>query len=109
MNKILLGLLSFTALGLASLPARAEYNNDTAIIQDAVQESIITGDDTSTYQTTIQKNRVYQRGRVRGDSATVQTSNQKCDVLGSRSLCDQLVKQKNVNVRGRSGRRYSRR
>ncbi len=106
MNKILLGLLSFTALGLASLPARAGYNNDTAIIQDAVQESIITGDDTSTYQTTIQKNRVYQRGRVRGDSATVQTSNQKCDVLGSGSLCDQFVEQKNVNVRGR---RYSRR
>ncbi len=106
MNKILLGLLSFTALGLASLPARAGYNNDTAIIQDAVQESIITGDNTSTYQTTIQKNRVDQRGRVRGDSATVQTSNQKCDVLGSRSLCDQFVEQKNVNVRGR---RYSRR
>ncbi len=106
MNKILLVLLSFTALGLASLPARAGYNNDTAIIQDAVQESIITGDDTSTYQTTIQKNRVYQRGRVRGDSATVQTSNQKCDVLGSRSSCDQFVEQKNVNVRGR---RYSRR
>ena len=107
MNKILLGLLTFTALGLASLPAGAE--GATGTIQDAVQESIITGDDTRTYQTTIQENRVYQRGRVRGDSATVQTSKQNCDVYGSGSACDQWIEQKNVNVRGRSGGRYSRR
>ena len=110
MNKVLLGLLTVTAIGFASMPARADYGNDTAVIQDTRQQSIITGDGNGTYQTTIQENRVYQRGRVRGDSATVQTSKQECDVLGNDSICDQWIEQRNVEKHGGfgRGRRYKR-
>ena len=77
MNKILLGLLTFTAIGFSSMPARA----DSAAVMTSEQNVTITGDYNRAFQRNIQKSEM--RGKYSGHTGTVLESRQTTDIWGN--------------------------
>jgi hypothetical protein len=92
MNKFILGLLAFGAIGLAAVPANAGYG-DSGNVQTTDQTSIITGDRNYTNQRINQSGQI-SRDRARGDSANIQDGRQHSDILGN----DNVSKQRSTQV-----------
>ena len=96
-------LLAISTVGLITTPAKA----DNALIQESVQESVVTGNDNVSVQNSHQRNQQsteYRNyGRHHGydnyqdDSSTgiVQRSSQYCDQLGEYNTCVQDAQQSN--------------
>lgn len=104
MKKLILGLLTLTALGLTSFPAHAD-DNDSAVIQDSRQTVYQTGQDNYAGQSTVQKNRASQRGYRDGNTGDVQTSDQLTDQYGIGNTVEQKVRQENVRQQRGPNRR----
>lgn len=107
-SKAIFSLLAFSTISLLSAPAQA----DDALIQETVQESVITGNDNLSIQNSSQQNRqssVYRDRYKYGqedNTGIVQRSEQFCDQYGEFNTCVQNAKQGNVS---HSRRTYSRR
>ena len=104
-KRVILGLLTISALGIVGLPARA----DEAVIQQSIQESVNTGDGNTSIQNSYQESRINRRSR-RGsrnyeeiDTGVVQKNEQVCDQLGGENLCIQNTDQRS-RIRHRRGR-----
>ncbi|HEY9694689.1 MAG TPA: hypothetical protein V6D15_21010 [Oculatellaceae cyanobacterium] len=97
-----IGLLSIATIATISLPVRAQ-NSDEVVIQDASQESVITGNNNYTEQSANQTHVEHNR-RGTGNSGHVQRSRQSTDVLGNGNDTTQNVDQKTVET-GRRTRR----
>ena len=104
-KRVILGLLTISALGIVSLPARA----DDGVIQQSIQESVNTGDGNTSIQNSYQESRINRRSR-RGsrnyeeiDTGVVQKNEQVCDQLGVENLCIQNTDQRS-RIRHRRGR-----
>ncbi len=104
-KQIVLGLLAVSTIGMVT-PARA----DDALIQESVQESVITGADNVSIQNSNQSNQQhteyrdrygssssssYDRYGERGNTGIVQRSDQYCDQVGEYNTCVQDAQQIN--------------
>ena len=101
-KQTVLAILAISTVGLVTAPAKA----DDALIQESVQESVVTGNDNISIQNSNQRNqqsteyRDYGRhgyGNYKDDSSTgiVQRSSQYCDQLGEYNTCVQDAQQSN--------------
>ena len=101
MKKLMLGLLTITTVGVASLPGYAQttVTSDDAAITNSKQEIIITGDRNNANQSSIQENRQV-RGSRKGNTGTVQNSEQVADIFGD----DNTTNQRSVQRNGRYSR-----
>ncbi|AFZ14812.1 hypothetical protein Cri9333_4005 [Crinalium epipsammum PCC 9333] len=97
-----IGLLSIATIATISLPIRAQAS-DKVVIQDAGQESVVTGNNNYTEQNANQTH-VQNNRRGTGDSGHVQRSRQNTDVLGSGNDTTQNVDQTTIE-NGRRPRR----
>ena len=115
-KRVVFALLAVSTIGLLAAPAKA----DNALIQESVQESVVTGNDNVSIQNSNQRNqqvteyrdRSYGRhgyGNYEDDSSTgiVQRSDQYCDQLGEYNTCVQDAQQSNSSYtrRDRTSRR----
>lgn len=111
-KTILLSLLTISALGAVSLPAKG----DNAVIQESTQESVITGEGNVSGQSSYQRSNVQQRSRGHSEDAdvgVVQSNRQYCDQYGASNVCAQSSDQRSDvrsdnsrHNRSRHGRRY---
>ena len=117
-KQTLFALLTISTIGLLASPAKA----DDALIQESVQESVVTGRDNVSIQNSNQSHRQYTEYRDRGnynrhhrgnyntDSNTgvVQRSDQYCDQVGEYNTCVQDAQQSSDihNRRDRTRRRH---
>ena len=102
-RQIFFALLAVSTIGMVASPAKA----DDAIIQESVQESIVTGADNVSVQNSNQTNRQYTEYRdrygnyntdqygERGNTGIVQRSDQYCDQVGEYNTCVQDAQQVN--------------
>lgn len=102
MKKLILGLLTLSAIGAATLPVYA----DEATIQDAQQTVYQTGNDNYAGQSAVQQNRSSQRGYRDGDTGNVQTSDQLTDQYGSGNMSEQRIRQENARKSRGGDRNY---
>ena len=116
-KQILFALLATATIGAIASPAQA----DDALIQESIQESVVTGEDNVSVQNSNQSNHQYtkyrERGRSRydygrdergeGSTGIVQRSDQYCDQVGAANTCVQDAQQSN-NSSTRRSRRSSR-
>lgn len=99
-KRLIIGLFAISALGVVSLPTRA----DDAIIQDSAQETINTGEGNTSIQNSNQESRINRSSRDeygnydKSDAGVVQSNDQYCDQLGEDNLCVQNTDQRS-NVR----------
>jgi hypothetical protein len=106
-KRLIVGLLAISALGVVSLPARA----DDAVIQDSVQETYNTGEGNTSIQNSNQESRIERRSRDEygnyedSSSGVVQKNAQYCDQYGADNLCAQNTDQRS-NVRHERRTRY---
>ncbi|MEM6613757.1 MAG: hypothetical protein AAF652_16155 [Cyanobacteria bacterium P01_C01_bin.72] len=118
-QQILFALLTVATVSTISSPAQA----DDALIQESIQESVVTGEDNISVQNSSQSNRQfteyrdrygrYGYGRGDGESSStgiVQRSDQYCDQVGAANTCVQDAQQSNSSrtSRNRRVRRRSR-
>lgn len=117
-KQVIFALLAVSTLGLFTSPAKA----DDALIQESVQESVVTGSDNVSIQNSNQRNSQYTEYRDRGNygsygrdryndnssTGIVQRSNQFCDQVGEYNTCVQDAQQSNSSHtrRERRSRRY---
>lgn len=118
-KQTVFALLAVSTIGLMASPAKA----DNALIQESVQESVVTGNDNVSVQNSNQRNQQSTEYRDRssyysrhgrdnyGDSGStgiVQRSDQYCDQVGEYNTCVQDAQQSNTSHtrRVRSSRRY---
>lgn len=101
-------LLAVSTIGLFTAPAKA----DDALIQESVQESVVTGNDNVSVQNSNQSNQQhteyrdragygrygYDNYRDNGSTGIVQRSNQHCDQLGEYNTCVQDAQQSNSST-----------
>lgn len=100
-KQVAFAFLAISTIGLITAPAQA----DDALIQESVQESVVTGNDNLSVQNSHQSNQQYTEYRGRqgydrnygDDSSTgvVQRSDQYCDQLGEYNTCVQDAQQSN--------------
>jgi len=103
-RQLVFTLLAVSTIGLFTAPAKA----DNALIQESVQESVVTGNDNVSVQNSNQRNQQSTQYRDRSygrhnndnyqdDSSTgiVQRSDQYCDQLGEYNTCVQDAQQSN--------------
>ncbi|MEO1673136.1 MAG: hypothetical protein AAFR77_20550 [Cyanobacteria bacterium J06631_2] len=117
-KQILFALLTITTVSTIASPAQA----DDALIQESIQESVVTGEDNLSVQNSNQSNRQsteyrdrgrysrygYGKGdRDSGSTGIVQRSDQYCDQVGAANTCVQDAQQSNQS-RTRRVRRSSR-
>lgn len=115
-KQILFALLTITTVSTIASPAQA----DDALIQESIQESVVTGEDNVSVQNSNQSNRQYNEYRDRGrysrydygkddrDSSStgiVQRSDQYCDQVGAANTCVQDAQQSNNSRTSRVRRR----
>jgi hypothetical protein len=93
MKKLILGLLTLSAINILPLPVQA---GDGVVVQDARQTTYQTGDYNYTGQTSLQHNRVYRRGVSDGHTGDVMTSDQLSDQYGTGNRADQRIRQENI-------------
>lgn len=118
-KQIIFALLAISTVGIVAHPAQA----DDAVIQESIQESIVTGQDNVSVQNSNQTNQQYTEHRDRGryshydygrggeaESSTgiVQRSDQYCDQVGESNTCIQDAQQSNSSTtrRVRRSSRY---
>ena len=116
-KQVLFALLAVSTVGILAHPAQA----DDALIQESVQESVVTGRDNVSVQNSNQSNTQYTEYRDRshysyydnggneinsGSTGIVQRSDQYCDQVGEFNTCVQDAQQSNnsTNRRIRSRR-----
>ena len=112
-KRAVFALLAISSVGLSIAPAKA----DDAIIQDSVQESVVTGNDNLSIQNSNQTNQQYSEYRDRGygrrghneygdnsSTGVVQRSDQYCDQLGEYNTCVQDAQQSNSSYTRRDRR-----
>ena len=106
-KQVVFTLLAISTIGLVVSPAKA----DDALIQESIQESVITGSDNVSVQNSNQRNQQYTEYRNRagygrygydnyedqGNTGIVQRSDQFCDQLGEYNTCVQDAQQSNVS------------
>jgi hypothetical protein len=97
-NKLVLTFLAISTIGLATSPVKA----DDALIQESIQESVTTGSDNLSVQSSNQQNRqerVYgdRYGSDSGNTGIVQRSQQLCDQYGEFNTCIQDARQGNIS------------
>lgn len=103
-KQIILALLTVSTIGVVANPAQA----DNALIQESIQESVVTGQDNISVQNSNQSNRQrteyrdrysrYNSGRgseAGGSTGIVQRSDQFCDQVGEFNSCIQDAQQSN--------------
>ncbi len=104
-KRFMIGLLTISALGVISVPTRA----DDAVIQDSTQETINTGEGNTSIQNSDQRSQIDRRSRDEysnyddSDAGVVQTNDQYCDQLGEDNLCAQNTDQRS-EIRERRSR-----
>ncbi|MEL6927691.1 MAG: hypothetical protein AAFO95_03540 [Cyanobacteria bacterium J06600_6] len=115
-KQILLALLTVSGVGILANPAQA----DNAVIQESIQESVVTGRDNISVQNSNQSNRQYTeyrdrysrynhgRGEAVESTGIVQRSDQYCDQVGEYNTCVQDAQQSNQNTSRRARRSRSR-
>jgi|GEM_PF-1344037 len=113
-KQILFAFLTVSTVGILANPAQA----DNAVIQESVQESVVTGQDNVSVQNSNQVNRQhteyrdrysrYDRGRDKAAESTgiVQRSDQYCDQVGEYNTCVQDASQSNHSTSRRSRRSH---
>ena len=110
-KRIVFAFLTVSTVGILAYPAQA----DNAVIQESVQESVVTGQDNVSVQNSNQSNRQhteyrdrYSRsgyGKSEADSTgIVQRSDQYCDQVGEYNTCVQDASQSNHSTSRRSRR-----
>ena len=117
-KQTVFALLAISTVGLLASPAKA----DNALIQESVQESVVTGRDNISIQNSNQSHQQYTEYRDRSnnynrhhrdnynsDSSTgvVQRSEQYCDQVGEYNTCVQDAQQSS-SIHNRRDRRYRR-
>ncbi|MGH2412313.1 MAG: hypothetical protein ACRDEA_01165 [Microcystaceae cyanobacterium] len=95
MKKVILSLLTLTALGTISFPIQTNAG-DSAVVQDATQTNYQTGDYNYSGQTSIQRNRAYHQGSSNGSTGDVMTSDQLSDQYGTHNRVEQRIRQDNT-------------
>ena len=102
-RQIFFALLAVSTIGMVASPAKA----DDALIQESVQESVVTGADNVSVQNSNQTNQQYSEYRDRyrnynydqygkqGNTGIVQRSDQYCDQVGEYNTCVQDAQQVN--------------
>ncbi len=99
-SKQVFAFLAIATLSLITSPAKA----DDAVIQESVQESVITGNDNVSVQNSNQRNRQVTESRTHhsgydnyqeSNTGIVQRSDQFCDQLGEYNTCVQDAQQSN--------------
>lgn len=104
-KQVVFALLAISAIGLVASPAKA----DNAVIQESIQESVITGNDNVSVQNSNQRNKQVTEYRNRtgygrygydnyednSSTGIVQRSDQFCDQLGEYNTCVQDAQQSN--------------
>ncbi|MDJ0568446.1 MAG: hypothetical protein QNJ53_05310 [Pleurocapsa sp. MO_192.B19] len=104
-KQVVFALLAISTIGLIASPAKA----DDALIQESVQESVVTGNDNVSVQNSNQRNQQYTEYRNRSgygrygygnyeeqsNTGIVQRSDQFCDQLGEYNTCVQDAQQSN--------------
>ena len=105
-KQVIFTLLAVSTVGVLAHPASA----DDALIQESVQESVVTGRDNVSVQNSNQSNRQYTEYRDRsrysrydrggnelggGSTGIVQRSDQYCDQVGEFNTCVQDAQQSN--------------
>ncbi|MCC0177504.1 hypothetical protein I4641_10995 [Waterburya agarophytonicola K14] len=104
-KQLVFALLAVSTIGLFSVPAKA----DDALIQESIQESVVTGSDNVSVQNSNQRNQQYteyrdNHGRYgrdnynyndNGSTGIVQRSDQFCDQVGEYNTCVQDAQQSN--------------
>jgi hypothetical protein len=94
-KRLIIGLLAISALGIVSLPARA----DDAVIQDSVQDSYNEGYGNTSIQNSAQRSQINRRSRDEygnyddSDTGVVQNNDQICTQYGEDNLCVQNTDQ----------------
>ena len=114
-KQILFAFLATTTLMSIAPSAQA----DEAIIQESIQESLVTGEDNVSVQNSNQTNHQYNEYRERGrghygygrresgSTGIVQRSDQYCDQVGAANTCVQDAQQSNNSTtRRRRSSRY---
>ena len=113
-KKILLALLTVSSVGIFTDPAQA----DNAVIQESIQESVITGQDNVSVQNSNQSNHQHTEYRDRysryhhskdetsDNTGIVQRSDQYCDQVGEYNTCVQDAQQSNRSTSRRSRRNH---
>ena len=113
-KQILLALLTVSSVGILASPARA----DNAVIQESIQESVVTGQDNVSVQNSNQSNRQhteyrdrysgYHQNREEASDSTgiVQRSDQYCDQVGEYNTCVQDAQQSNHSTSRRVRRSH---
>ena len=111
-QKILFALLTVATVSTIASPAQA----DDALIQESIQESVVTGEDNLSVQNSNQSNRQFTQyrdrgrygyGRGSGESSStgiVQRSDQYCDQVGAANTCVQDAQQSNSSRTSRTSR-----
>jgi hypothetical protein len=100
-KQVVFALLAIATLGLMTSPVKA----DDAVIQESIQESVITGNDNVSVQNSNQRNRQvtesrdyrsgYDNYQDQSNTGIVQRSDQFCDQLGEYNTCVQDAQQSN--------------
>jgi hypothetical protein len=99
-KQVVFALLAIATLGLMTSPVKA----DDAVIQESIQESVITGNDNVSVQNSNQRNRQVTESRdyrsgydnyQESNTGIVQRSDQFCDQLGEYNTCVQDAQQSN--------------
>lgn len=97
MKKLLLSLLTLTALGTVSFPIHAQ-EGDSAVVQDARQTAYQTGEYNYSGQSTVQRNSDYRTQGRTGNTGDVMTSDQLSDQYGVGNSIQQRVRQENTRT-----------
>ncbi|MGF1540809.1 MAG: hypothetical protein ACFCU5_10230 [Pleurocapsa sp.] len=99
-NKVILAFLAISTIGLTTSPVKA----DDALIQESLQESVTTGSNNLSVQSSTQQSRQerdyrggYGYGKDSGNTGIVQRSQQLCDQYGEYNTCIQDAQQSNVS------------
>jgi ADP-ribosylglycohydrolase len=85
MNKLILALLTVSAIASAAVPANAQNTGNSSVIN---QESRLEGNGNRSTQQAIQSG-LREHYRNSGDFANIQEINQFCDAYGNRNECVQ--------------------
>ncbi|MEM8673336.1 MAG: hypothetical protein AAGF83_05615 [Cyanobacteria bacterium P01_G01_bin.67] len=113
-KQILFTVIAVSSMNLAVSPAQA----DDALIQESVQESVVTGRDNISVQNSNQSNQQYSVYRDRrkyghygydnyqdqSSTGIVQRSDQYCDQVGEYNSCVQDAQQSNTSYNRRERR-----
>ena len=113
-RQILCAAVAVSSMSLLAAPVKA----DDALIQESVQESVVTGSDNISVQNSQQSNQQYSVYRDRrkygrhgydnyqdqSSTGIVQRSNQYCDQIGEYNSCIQDAQQSNTSYTRRERR-----